>query len=193
MTKREVGSLAFKLAGIYALVRAADHATYLFMWAQSVMDVLRHRDGVGPHVTELWTGLLVALPFAFLVALGVFLIARGGWLSARMFPGPEQDVTVTASARDVQAIAFSVVGVLLIASALPMLAQIGVNLYYHYKYPEMELRVIRGNWVAFLRMCAKLILGTVLFFSGRSLSNLWFRMRTFRQPPRVDESAAGES
>ena len=84
-------------------------------------------------------------------------------------------------------------GVLLFALALPQLAQIGVNLYYHWKFPEMNLKLLRGNWITLLTMCAKIILGTALFFGGRSLSNLWFRMRNFRQPPHADGSSARES
>jgi len=193
MTKQEVGSLAFKLLGVYALVRAAEHLRTLVMWVHSIATLVGMEEGFQAGASEVWASLFVVLPFAALVALGVFLLARSSRLSTRMFPDADGDVAVTASIRDVQAIAFSVVGVLLFALALPQLAQIGVNLYYHWKFPEMNLKLLRGNWITLLTMCAKIILGTALFFGGRSLSNLWFRMRNFRQPPHADGSSARES
>ena len=192
MTKQEVGSLAFKLMGVYALVRAAEHLITAVMWVGSIASLAAMEEDFQAGASEVWTGLLTALPFVILLALGLYLLARSNKLSARMFPDADGDVAVTASTRDVQAIAFSIVGVLLFASALPQLAKIGVNLYYHWKFPEMKPDIVRGTWISLLTMCAKITLGVALFFGGRSLSNLWFRMRNFRQPLRAEESGAHE-
>ena len=186
MTKREVGSLAFKLMGVYALVLCAAHASSLIMWAGTIAEVAAHRPRHELNMADIiWPGLFVGLPCTLLLALGIVLIMRSSRFSARMFPEPEKSVTVLASAQDIQAIAFSVVGVLLLASALPSIAQIAVNLHHRFNHPEMRPASIRGTWASFLTMCAKVILGTGLFFGGRALSNFWFKLRTFRQPPRT--------
>ena len=59
MTKREVGSLAFKLMGIYALVLCAAQALYVIMWAENIVKVVAGRPGHELNMADIWTGLCI--------------------------------------------------------------------------------------------------------------------------------------
>jgi len=187
MTNREAGSLAFKLAGIYVAVTCLLQIQMLMVFVSAVT-----RD-YGAAGLGGWVGVIASfLQFALLAALAYVLLVHSNKLSGRMFGDTDEKVVISASARDIQAIAFSVVGIFLFVSALPHIMQIAANLAWAAEDPGWRRRMMAGTLAASIEAFIKLILGLYLFFSGRTLSNIWFKLRTAGHP-RMVEAQSSES
>ena len=115
MTKRDVGSLALTIVGLYAIVAAIKYAGTMVGLIESAARA-EHSEATLRYVV---VGSMLA--FGALIAVGCVLLVFSGELSARMFDDGEEKVVVSASLRDVQAAAFSVVGLLFIFFSLPSL------------------------------------------------------------------------
>ena len=178
MTKREVGSLAFKLAGIYAMIHTIGFMQFLF-----VLGDINRIDA--PYGKVLLVAAAV-LPFLLLVALTCILILSSDRLSARMFGDSGQEPGRSACAQELQPIAFSVLGAFIFASALPDFLRIAGSLSVQVSDPVMLRRITLGTWLSAIGILAKVALAVGLFFGGRGLSRLWFRLRTGGHP-KVDE------
>jgi len=177
MTKREVASLAFTIAGIYALIQAIPMVPSLVSWFGMMRGIAESTESAK---TGQWALVTVAmmLPLAGLLLVGYLFIAHGGKFAARMFPDEDTAPGTKASVGGLQAVAFSVVGVLVVAMALPrLLNAVGflANVYARTPPPE---RIPWTPWTGLLAGVVQLGLGVGLFFGGRGLANYWQRLRT---------------
>ena len=180
MNKREIGSLAFKLAGIYALILATS-------LIHSIFYVIGLFQGTSPYseptiYARVALAIGLPLPFLLLVALGVFLIVKSDKLSGRMFGESIERMEPSPSGREIQAIAFSVLGIFMFALALPKGMQVIINIFYKLDDPSLRKQIRIGTWATAAGMTAQMILGIFLFFGGRALSRFWHNLRTARQP-----------
>lgn len=172
MTKREVGALAFTVMGVYALILAVNDVSFIF---GSVINAVGSPIGISTVL------IIVALtgPMLLRIAIGIILILYRDAFSGKLFPGGPDMIAVHASTKDVQAVAFSVVGILLIVQALPDIGAIAMNISYRAREVEPSTSVRHGMWIKGAMMVVKLVLGISLFFGGRSLSNYWHMLRNY--------------
>ena len=120
-----------KLLGVYAIIQAIPLFQYL--WGviglidragerrASAMDILEHA----------WVCVSMAMPFLLMAVAAFLLITRSERIAGLLIKedGPVSLVT-PLSGREVQAIAFSAVGVLVFLQAVPKLCQLFMNLWY---------------------------------------------------------------
>jgi len=172
MTKREFASLAFKLVAVHPIVVAMQHLWSLGFLIQPVAG------GSFQQIAPIIFGGFGSL--AGLLVIGGALFFCSDSLAAWAFEEPDDKVAVSASLRDIQAVAFSVVGVLVVATALPGLAQFALVLTR--EWPSGQGRAKLHLWGLGAGAAARMALGIGLFFGGRGLSNFWFKLRSAGRP-----------
>lgn len=179
MKPRDIASLAYKLAGIYALIHAAVHLSSLLpLLAMSP-------DPFELAAIEINFPLLAAghlIPFIVLVALGSILILdsrRFARITVRDEPGSGEGVQPV----QLHAILFSVAGVMIIALAAPSiprtLSDLAVILSDYGTLGSKERRTewLVTNWHWATGVALQLALGVGLLFWGRRLA------KRFHRPP----------
>jgi len=181
MTKREVASLALKLLGIYAFIISVSllHSMMLMIATYSA----QYADHLGqvPSLTLLAAGSMISL--LLLIFLGCYLIMASERLSRLIFPqeGTEDKIS-SLSSRDVQTIAFSIVGVLLLTSAVPGLFRVMLRIsqvLYHQK--NLFSTVVKGRIIEdSVVLVVRLTLGLYLFLGSKGLSRLWHKIQQTR-------------
>jgi hypothetical protein len=90
----------------------------------------------------------------------------------------DETITETSAltARNIQAIAFSVVGLVMIVIAIPHLVQLASNLQILKSAgSEMVKKEISiRTWAYSIGIAVQFIIGLFLFFGGRGLSSIWY-------------------
>ena len=169
MTKREVASLAFTIAGVYALIQTAQ----LLGAVAFLIDAFRSAwDGINAHSVIMAIGAFV--PFAALAFLAYILITRSRSLAARVFPADDTNVQSPFPQTDLPRLAFAVAGLLITAQALPWIFNTAASV--------VQALVIRGDtehfssvsyWASILAQVLRGALGLSLFFCSRQLAKWW--------------------
>lgn len=131
------------------------------------------------------------LPFALMVLAGIVLLAFSGTLAPRLV-GKDEPLGLPGdlSARDVQAMGFSIVGVFIFLRGIPGLGQVitGWSYLAARDYPEPAVnQMVRGLWQDGLSAGIQLLLGAGLFLHARGLANLWHRIQAARYV-RIEEA-----
>jgi len=187
MTKHELASLVLKLLGIYAIIESLPLLQPLAGLASLPSD---------PAEASMyrWTLVGVLLLFLIMVLVGVLLLAYSRDLALRLMEEDQPlNLSSTLTASDVQAIGFSLVGVLIFLRALPDLTQgiwgwlylIAQNRTHLYRGP-----MPRSTWPHLLSAAIQLVLAVVLFLRAQGLAHLWHRIQTGRY---VSGEDAGQS
>jgi len=126
MTQNQIASLSLKLLGIYSIIQSIPllkGISAVFAWRGSNMEMIA--GGLRPDV--LLFGILVSIGLLFLG--GLCLIIFSDAFAKKMVQTKElSDSTTELSARNIQAIAFSVVGLVMVVIAIPHLVQLAANL-----------------------------------------------------------------
>ena len=175
MTKREVASLALKLSGIYAfIVSVSSLHTMMYMIAMHT----NHANRV--TISPFWAAGS-AISFLFLVFLGWYLISASERLSRRLFPQDVEGDKISAfSSENMQTIAFSIAGLLLLTKAVPGLFQVILRISDIYSR-NLPLAFSKGRLVQeAVVVVVQLALGLYLFLGSKGLSELWHKMQRTR-------------
>ncbi|HKP49837.1 MAG TPA: hypothetical protein VJU17_07455 [Gemmatimonadales bacterium] len=162
MNPRSAAEVAFGVAGIWLLVsRIPDFGLNLALWP------------VGPDGVLHWAGVI---HFALVVICGVGLLGFRRALAAWLVPMPEPDVG--DSVVGLQAAAFSIVGVVLLAHGLAeLLGRLAVSLWSPGHIPL--------DWLAI--GMAQTAVGLLLFLGAGGLAQVWRALR--RKRGSVDTEA----
>jgi hypothetical protein len=187
LTRRDVASLALKLVGIYALLQG----TYLLVYLPGLLISYREwSTTVGVEMLFLGLG-----PYALSLAIGVVLVLFGDRLAPRLLPhssaaaglGPPTLVRTTGP--ELQGMAFSVVGVLLVvwSARSLILAAWGLS-----QSQRADLGIFREQgWGQYLLQFAlEFGAGVWLFFGSKRLAAFWQRLRG-QGAPAADDTGAG--
>ena len=180
MTKREVASLALKLSGIYAfIVSVSSFHSMMFMIATIGAQYADH-PGQGPNCALLAAGSVI--PLLLLLFLGFYLIAASERLSRHIFPQDSAgEKTSPFSSEDMQTIAFSVVGLLLLTRAFPGLCRVILQISSALQHKTLSATVIKTGIIqSSVVIVVQLILGLYLFLGSKGLSGLWHKMQRTR-------------
>lgn len=175
MTRQDVGSLALRVVGLYALILAigmlVPGLVGLAMWIKMAL-----ADGADAATTsrgETWQmAVYLVTPFLF-IALAIVLIHDGRRLALRLFRDPEPDAASDGgwTLIDAQGAAFAVLGAYIAFEGLRESVPRITNLLQH------EGEIFHAlDFVVFSGPAAFLLIGATLFFRGRRLSAFWHRM-----------------
>jgi len=187
MRGKDVGVIALRILGLYAIVNSLAQLS----GPLSALGWISDKDAEFPE----WPGVLVSsiLPFAVLLAAGLFLILKADrvarWLKLdRISPAGDQPPALDSTV--LQAVAFSVVGVVLVSQAIPQ----SFTTLSAFSIEAMRTGRTLGRLLGNL---AKLVLGMCLFFGGGVLARFWHaawrkaRSRDLTEPGGGPASGSG--
>jgi hypothetical protein len=164
----EVGTIGLRLAAVLLWLRAIQMTSR----AMFQIRIARIDGRWGEFLTEVATIVVLA-------AVGAWLLFRAGAIAQRWF-GRRAAATDPGSAATLQAVAFSVVGLWILADALPNLAGLFASTLESARSGEFgdpPSLTIREEWTHWLEQVLRAVLGLVLFLSGNGLSALWHWIR----------------
>ena len=176
MTKREVASLALKILGIYAFIISVSVLQSMVLMIATYSAQYTDHPNRGPGLSSLATGSIISL--LLLIFLGCFLITASEKLSRLIFPKDvAEERVLSLASKDAQTIAFSIVGVLLLARAVPRLFGVIVQISHLCQESpfsrSIKWRAIESSVV----LVVQFALGLYLFLGSKGLSGLWHKMQ----------------
>jgi hypothetical protein len=153
-----------KLLGLYALIHAIPQvfSLPLYLW---------------PAASWSPYALLGMLPMATYLAIGVMLLWRAEWVVGRVARIPTGETPPVTFNEHFQGVAFSVVGVVLIAWALTDLAEDVAQFAYIEANRNTGAVIPAMGYTGVVEPLVELAAGVALFLRGRGLAALWHRMR----------------
>lgn len=160
MTRHDAGVLALRIMAVYC-------------WAQLLQLVTM----IMP-IPIAWGGIATvqyAVVCAIYIAGGCLLFRYADTLAGFMLPGaPDAPARVNASGKDLQMIAFSVIGVFMAIGAIPALLTYIVTLFVK---TRADQGFMQGPyiWATF----GRLVLAVGLFVGGPGVSRFWDKVRTW--------------
>jgi len=176
LNARDIGTLSFKTLSIYSVIQGFNNLPYALRYAQE-----------GGSMLTLF--LLDLSPPVSLIVGGVLL-----WFVARplaysiLKPGESENNRQEPSAADIQSIAFSIVGIYILSTALRSLIDLAAMLYGHVSAPiGVEVSVVKES-VYFL---SKAILGLWLLLGSRGLVNFIRSMKRDTTATCKEEGSEG--
>ncbi len=190
MTKHELASFALKLLGIYALIESLP----LFQSLSGLVYTLRSVRG--GTITEFWPSLIMLVPFLLMAAVGALLMLFSRDLAPRLV-GEDKPLGLPSAltGRDVQAIGFSIVAVLIFLQAIPQIGHVIWTAFYVFprRFSEpMPGRLAQDIWRYGIPTVIQLVLAVVLFLQARGLANLWHRLQS-QKYVRIEEAGRSPS
>jgi len=164
MTKHEVAALACKILGIYFIVGALSGFGY------AVTMMVEHFSGMREgEIGNLWLAALVGS--GLMMVFGILLWFLADRVAARMVPERGSlAVESRTTGADIQAIAFSVVGVFVLARFFPRLTQLIVNLSVLADYDRAQLDARTKAMIG--ELIVQLAIGLWLLFGSRGIVGL---------------------
>ena len=166
MTKKEIVSLSLKLAGIYCLIMAITHLSFASMTVVSTW-----RKGF------LYM-LISIIPFVSLILFGAYLIFSSKLPSKMASSMIEEEKTTSFTFQDIQVLAFSIIGVWLLSSAIPTFFQTIVRITVLYSSSQQSIPVYFTSQI--VAAVLKLALGIYLFSGSKGLAKLWQKLQSTR-------------
>ena len=173
MTKSDIFSLALKILGIYAIIVAISTLRF----SLSMIFAYVTNPQYSPSLVSIIAGSL--LPLLLLLILSYYLIKRSDKLGKTIFPNSQSEkVLVSLSSVEIQAIAFSIIGVLVIVWALPKLFEIVTQLSYSKIHQGDVFSVRMGQKLIeySVDVVIRLALGIYLFIGSKGLSTIWHKI-----------------
>ena len=169
MTKREIAALAVKCLAIYAIVLAISQLSFVVSFTQGEW-------GLG----RAFTLIIAFLPFVLLAMYGLILWLDADRLASRMAADDDGRTLATrASGAEIHAIAFSVVGLLVLTRAVPRLCMILISLVARGAETSWAASMTTHMWTQIGQFAVELALGLWLLFGAQGLVRL---VRKIREP-----------
>ena len=171
MTTHKIASLALKIVGIYSIIQFIEQ-----------IRALVHAFGLSFAEPPIRSTMIMgaSISSVLLFGLSIILLAFSNGLARKLFP--EDDPIENLHFDDfknLQSIAFSMVGVVLLAVAIPKIFQISAIIFAlqkpGYEIPVAE-RISKETFAFGVATLIQLLLGLLLFFRGPSLSNFWQKL-----------------
>jgi uncharacterized BrkB/YihY/UPF0761 family membrane protein len=171
MTKKEFAVLACRIFALYAFLKFIFQIESVICVIWGLMD---GRAGIKDTSGVIFFSFL--LTTLLLLALAIVIWKKAEWLAEKIFPGKDSAGSkLEISMSEVQIVAFSVVGLVLIVEALP---QIG-NLIVDYKMRTSQPYVsMYPFWRSVVMHGIEFLLGFGLLFGSKGLAGL---LKSFRK------------
>jgi len=166
MTKKEIVSLSLKLAGIYCLILSISYLSFAIMSAVSAW-----RQGF------LYM-LISIIPSVLLLLFGAYLIFSNKLPSIMASSMIQEEKKTSFTFQDIQVLAFSIIGVWLISSAIPTFIQAILQITVLYSGSQQSVPVYSISQI--VASVLKLALGIYLFSGSKGLAKLWQKFQSTR-------------
>lgn len=170
MSIRSLTVLALRVTGIYAILRGIEqgrpYVTYFLL----------EPDRWQTDLTRTGVFVVQSIPvLLFVLGIALFVLARP---LARWLAPPEDGTAAEGPGEDLMAPALAVVGVFVLADAIPRLAGFATNLavLLGARAEWYEPRLGRSTWVLGIQLALQLAVGLGLFFRARGLAAIWRRV-----------------
>lgn len=179
ITRGDVAVLTLRLLGVFAMIQGSAFLGMLGTIFSSF----------GSGVGGLGSALAMAAPYGIYLGLGIVLVATAGWIGPKLLPDARRsdDAAGRASARDIQAVAFSVVGVTVAAWSVGDLGSAMWFLFFRSARPNDDHTAWELASPQLARFAFQVGVGVVLFLGAKGLTNLWHRVR---EPNPVHDAGA---
>ncbi len=165
MTKKEIISLSLKLAGIYCLIMAISYLTFTSVNVATIM----RRESLWHMLTSITSFVLLLLSFTPSVLLLLFAayLIFSRKLPSRMASSIiiQEEEATSFTFQDIQMLAFSIIGVWLLSSAIPRFFATIVRMTELQPASYIISQMVTG--------VLKVALGIYLFLGGKGLVRLW--------------------
>ncbi|MBI2413204.1 MAG: hypothetical protein HYV24_08350 [Deltaproteobacteria bacterium] len=168
-------SIAMKVLGIYAFINSIPLFGSLF----SALAMYRQGGVFFENNLYLIGG---AISFLLMFGAGCVLVIFSDSLAKRVC-GPGEFSSERFNISDLQSVAFSVTGLLIAILAIPDILLVFSNLYAKNRAAQEGVELvwkIEDEYVFAFSTAVQFILGIILFFGGKGLSNLLQRTRGMR-------------
>ena len=185
MTARELCTVALRVLGVYFIVRGAVSVNNAIAFLFAVIVALFESTPDIDRSASVSMMILIssAFPFVVLVAAGLLLLFRAHRITSAWPEGRDGTSSPVAgvTSREAQSIAFAVVGVFAIVTAVPGLCSaVGQVWYWTHSdsgFPEHRASWARSSLLTLIGHSAQLLVGVVLFFGARQLARWWHALR----------------
>lgn len=157
MTKREIAILSFKILSIYTFISVIDKLPY-------ILDSISRSGDIRENL------LMITIPPFILALCGVILWKASPYLASFLCKSTIIQEEPSASLKDIQAAAFSVVGLYMLASSLPEC--VNVIVVYNTTYGD---KVFLSQLISVLLL--KSCFGLLLLLGSRGIVNFLRSMR----------------
>jgi len=158
MTKKEIATLSFKLLSLYAILQLIDKLGYIISY-------LLYGDRSGAKFLNF---IIWAVPPLLFLICGILLWYTASPLASSLFKSTGSNDKFNASLIEVQIVAFSVVGLFVLAESFPNFVRIVVWYYSGTSITPIQKSPLAGDGTAFLLRSA---FGFWLLFGSRGLVN----------------------
>jgi len=160
MTKKEIISLSLKLAGIYCLIMSINYlsmtfSTVVHAWRRGFLQILSPISGV-----------------VLLLLFGIYLIFSNKLLTKIDSSMTQEEKTSCFTFQDIQVLAFSIIGVWLVSSAIPNFVAGVVQIIVRHSTSQQSDHVVTYGY-SILNAGLTIVLGIYLFSGGKGLTRLW--------------------
>lgn len=169
MDRTDAASLAFKLAGIYVMVEAIKLVPTVAIPLRAFIQ----ENGVRFADVAI-VGVPLLISCTALALLSYLLIVKSRGFADRSLASPEQNqIDFQRHADELQVVAFSVVGVLLLCEGIPELVRTVAGAYHNRELMGAYLRETAPDLIV---LFVQLTAGYWLFFGPRSATRAWSRL-----------------
>jgi len=173
LLNKDIAILSCRILAVYSVISAAKALNYLMILEQLFQGNVRP----GAIIPILISS---SMPSILLLAFGVVLWLKAGSIAVCMLPDREEAEERPAKIiEDVQSAAFSVVGVLVLAWAIPQSVQTvsSIIIKHNLEFPYQSQWLLPHEIPRIAGLIVQLILGFWLFFGSRGIAGLYGRMR----------------
>ena len=172
MTKREIVSMIIKLAGFVAVIK---YIGQIPMAVGAIVLFLADKDNPG----YAFMSSMYALGSLITPIVYVLLIVYCDKIAAKLFPEDKMiEISTPMSKDEIMSIAFTCIGLLVIASTIPELAKISTRYFVRTGGRESLLSPRQIEYtVAFIAAIVKLAIGCWCFLGAKGIVNLWHKIR----------------
>ncbi len=178
MTKREIASLACKILAVYALLQLPQYVQGIYFLLSGIFAGELWGDNIHRMHGSFWNLSTVFVPTVLYLVAGILLWRRSDALAGRMVSDEQTEGDqYRLPGREFMAIAFSIVGLVVLVHAIPRIAHI-LSYLASQPPPGFESRWTASTIAEMVALGVQVILGAVLFMGGRALSQLVMKIRT---------------
>lgn len=180
MNIKDLASLAIKLLGLYMLINFISTIPSYFSIGSIPIDEPSMR-------MSFIIGISISAVLYFMI--GLYLLKNGDKLALKIVPqNNEKENEIIIDVNEIQTIAFSIVGLILIILAITDIFNLCTHIYslmnhfemFGNKNPELILNTIG----LVVKMLLQIIIGITLFFKGNYISFFWKRIEYERDITR---------
>lgn len=162
MTKKEIATLSFKVLSLYAFINAIDRLSTAIYYAYRLSEI-----GVPAFI-------IYAAPVLLLALCGGLLWFIAPLLASSISKSTAPEDSAAASLLSIQAVAFSIVGLYMIADSLPRIVR---STIWHFTSASLSMGKSSPLFGDIMGSLVQIAIGLWLLFGSRGIVNFIGSMR----------------